>query len=142
MRLTKAIGILVKLRDGEPVVGRIASEECPCQSPAVLRALYTAIAALPEAEEGDDEAPAAPAPAKPRPSRAGKPWTDEEDTCLAAAFDEGRGVAELARLFDRSRSAIRLRLVKVGRLSAEDVMLGRTRKRPVAVEPLPAAAAG
>jgi hypothetical protein len=139
MRLSRAVEILSKLRDGEdPRTGKALPESSPCQSPEVVRALFTALAELPRAE---DDAPVETAPSdRPKPTRAGKPWTKEEDDCLGAGFDEGRGVAELSRLFDRSRSAIRLRLVKLGRLSAEDVMLGRSRKRPSADAPVAAAA--
>jgi hypothetical protein len=136
MHLARAVEILERLRDGEePVTGRALPEDSPCQTPEVVRALYTALAALPESAR---ERPAeAPAPARPRLARAGKPWTDEEDRCLAAAFDEGRAVSEIARVLDRSRKAVRLRLVKLGRMSAEDVPTGRRGRAPAA-----AAAAG
>jgi len=69
---------------------------------------------------------------KPRPTRAGQPWTDEEDVRLAAAFDSGEGPVKLARAFERSPTAVRLRLVKLGRLSAEDAISGRARREPAA----------
>lgn len=51
-----------------------------------------------------------------RPESAGRRWSDEEDALLCREFDEGRPVAELAQQHGRSRAAITLRLVKLGRL--------------------------
>ena len=132
MLIVRAIEILERMRDGkEPVSGKILTSEGPWQSAEVVRALYTVLAALPEASrEGpvEEKSPST----KPRLARAGKPWTDEEDERLSAAFDRGETVAKLARAFERSAAAIRLRLVKLGRLSAEDVMTGRSRREPAA----------
>src|SRR6185503_7488640 len=109
MQLARAVEILERLRDGEePVTGRALSKDSPCQTPEVVRALYTVLAALPETSRA---APVeAPTSTRPRLARAGKPLTDEEDRCLGAAFDEGRGVPEIARVLDRSSKAVRLRL--------------------------------
>jgi DNA-binding NarL/FixJ family response regulator len=132
MLIVRAIEILERMRDGkEPVTGKILTSEGPWQSAEVVRALYTVLAALPaEAREEPDEETPPPASTKPRLARAGKPWTDEEDRCLAVAFDEGRAVPEIARVLDRSRKAVRLRLVKLGRIAAEDAPAGRRRREP------------
>jgi len=120
MHLTRAVEILERLRDGEdPRTGRALPADSPYQQPDVVRALFTALAALPAVDAPEEAADAKPP--RSRPARAGEPWRDDEDERLAAAFDEGRGVAELARVFGRSRSAIRLRLVKLGRLSEDEV---------------------
>jgi DNA-binding NarL/FixJ family response regulator len=130
MLIVRAIEILERMRDGkEPVSGKILTSEGPWQSAEVVRALYTVLAALPESAREEPAEETAPS-TKPRLSRAGKPWTDEEDRCLAVAFDEGRGVPEIARLLDRSRKAVRLRLVKLGRIAAEDAPAPRRRREP------------
>jgi hypothetical protein len=138
MRLTRAVEILERLRDGEdPRTGRPLPPASPAQEPDVVRALYTVLAALPGGDDGEPAGDAAevPTPRKPHPSRAGAPWTDDEDARLAAAFDAGDGVTKLARALERSASAVRLRLVKLGRLSAEDVLTSRSRRRePVAAQ--------
>ena len=142
MQIERAVGILSKLRDGEdPRTGRALPAGSPCHDVDVVRALYTVLARVEDGSDCEAGAPVAP-PSPPRPSRsrAGKPWTDPEDECLAAGFDEGRTVTDLGRALERSESAIRLRLVKLGRLSAEDVMTGR-RRREVRAAPEPAAAA-
>jgi hypothetical protein len=129
MLIARAIEILERMRDGkEPVTGKILTTEGPWQSADVVRALYTVLEKLPR--ESHDEAEPEDAPRRPRLARAGKPWTDEEDRCLAVAFDEGRAVPEIARVLDRSRKAVRLRLVKLGRMSAEDVLIERSRATP------------
>ena len=133
MQLTRAIEILERLRDGEdPRSGKPLPPGSPAQEPDVVRALYTVLAALPGDEGAGAGAPAViPKPKKPQPSRAGRPWDDAEDAKLAAAFDAGEAVGKLGRDLGRSPAAIRLRLVKLGRLSAEDVLTSRS--EPVGV---------
>ena len=52
-----------------------------------------------------------------RPGKAGTPWTAEEDTELAAAFDEGAPARELASKHQRSTGGIRSRLIHLGRIT-------------------------
>jgi hypothetical protein len=129
MHLVRAVEILGRLRDGEdPHTGRALPKESPCQTPEVVRALYTVLAALPDAGFDDTGEPAgAVEPRAPSPSRRGQAWSDDEDERLAAAFDAGESAAKLARSFGRSSKAIRLRLVKLGRISPEDAPAPRTR---------------
>ena len=53
-----------------------------------------------------------------RPESAGRRWTDEEDALLRREFDEAFSVAELAQKHGRTRNAITLRLMKLGRIDA------------------------
>jgi hypothetical protein len=135
MLLSRAVEILSRLRDGEdPRTGKSLPSGSPAHDPDVVRALYTVLAEVTDCGEGPSPEPAeAPAPKRPSPTRAGKPWTDDEDKCLATGFDEGRTVGELSRVLERSQAAVRLRLVKLGRLSAEDAMTGRSRGVPETV---------
>ncbi len=132
MLLERAIEILERLRDGEdPMSGKPLPVGSPAQSPDVVRALYTVLAALPgDGGESACEGAKLPKPKKPQPSKAGKPWTDEDDAKLGSAFDEGQTVSSLSKELGRSPAAVRLRLVKLGRLSAEDVLLSRGRREP------------
>ena len=52
---------------------------------------------------------------------AGTPWTAEEDARLAAEFDGGHTVAQMALQHGRSSGAITLRLVKLDRIDAATV---------------------
>jgi hypothetical protein len=55
-----------------------------------------------------------------RPSRAGRPWSDEEDTELLHCFDQRMAMEEMAKHLHRGVKAVEVRLFKLGRLSAED----------------------
>lgn len=130
MQLMRAIEILGRLRDGEdPRTGRALPSGNPAHEPDVIRALFTVLGALPEGGDGAGTPARLPRTPKPQPTRAGRPWTDDEDARLSAGFDGGASVSKLARELERSPAAIRLRLVKLGRLSAEDVLTGRSRAR-------------
>ena len=50
------------------------------------------------------------------PANFGKPWTAEEDSVLAAEFDAGLTLGEIARKHERTQSSIRLRLEKLGKI--------------------------
>lgn len=92
MQRDEVISILESLAHGQP--------------PAVMEALMTATNVLRKS---------------PRPEAAGQRWTEEEDVLLCREFDEGRPIAELAQRRGRSRGAITMRLVKLGRLDASTV---------------------
>lgn len=131
MRLERAVEILQRLRDGEdPRTGRPLPAGSPAQDPDVVRALYTVLEGVPE-EPAEREA-ARPRAPHPGASRAGRPWSAEEDERLGIAFDAGEPISRLARAFERSVKAIRLRLVKLGRLSPEEAPAPRRREPAVA----------
>ena len=130
MQITRAIEILGRLRDGEdPRTGRALPSGSPAHEPDVIRALFTVLGALPDGGDGAGGAAAPTRNGKSHRTRAGRPWSGEEDARLSSAFDGGESVSKLARELERSPAAIRLRLVKLGRLSAEDVLTGRSRAR-------------
>jgi hypothetical protein len=64
-------------------------------------------------------------PAENAPSNSGKPWSDDEDKALAAAFDAGKQILELATAHQRSRFAIEVRLAKLGKIEQPANMRGR-----------------
>jgi hypothetical protein len=95
----------------DPATGEVLADDSPLSSPHVIRALFIAAKAL--------ELMAAAKPARPAaaaPGNAGKPWAEDEDQRLLAAFDAGTPVAELARTHERSSGAINSRLIRLGRL--------------------------
>ena len=61
------------------------------------------------------------------PRNAGKTWTQEEDERLLAGFDGGTMVDALATAHERTRAGIEARLVKHGRLEAEQAPAARIR---------------
>jgi hypothetical protein len=122
--------ILGALAQGvDPHTGEHFPPQSPYQHPDTVRALFQAVEALAE-----------PAPARPRaaasglPENAGKPWSDAEDLTLAAAFDAGRPLAELAREHRRTRAAIQARLVRLGRIEPAAAGMPRFRVEPPAVQ--------
>ncbi len=120
MEQQQALRILNALARGvHPATGEQFGPDSPYQHPDTVRALYTAIRAV-------ETAPArAPAPAADRngaaPGNTGTRWTTEEEERLAAAFDGGGTVADLAQAHNRSRAAIEARLVRLGKLDATQV---------------------
>ena len=94
----------------DPSTGEVLADDSPLSSPHVIRALFIAAKAL----ELMSSKPARPATAAP--GNAGKPWTEDEDQRLVAAFDAGTPVATLAREHERTTGAINSRLIRLGRL--------------------------
>ena len=97
----------------DPTTGEVLADDSPLSSPHVIRALFLAAKAL--------ELLAAAKPVRPvaaAPGNAGKPWTEDEDQRLVAAFDAGTPVATLAREHERTTGAINSRLIRLGRLQA------------------------
>lgn len=92
------------------------------EAPQVIRALFMGAQALALVGDGrklDDQAVAKDAPEAPRqrPAKAGQGWASEEDEQLVQAFDAGTAIKVLATMHERSRGAIRSRLIKLGKLS-------------------------
>lgn len=123
MEKATALKILQQLADGiDPHTGESFGADSPYQHPDTVRALFLALRELGGSNEGAHAAPVQ-LPAKSRasanpnaPSNAGKPWSDEEDQALAAGFDAGKKILELATEHRRSRFAIEARLAKLGKI--------------------------
>jgi hypothetical protein len=119
MEKAQALKILNALAHGiHPATGEQFGSDSPYQHPDTVRALFEAMRAV----EGSG-APAAERGQPPRsfPGNTGSRWTLEEEERLAAAFDGGRTVDELARSHNRSRAAIEARLVRLGKLDESAV---------------------
>lgn len=52
------------------------------------------------------------------PANFGKPWTPGEDAIVAAAYDAGAPLVQIAREQHRTQSSVRLRLEKLGKIEA------------------------
>jgi hypothetical protein len=98
----------VLARGIDPATGEVLPEDSPLNSPHVIRALFLAAKAL-ELQAGKRERP----PSE-RPANVGKAWTEEENQRLAAAFEAGACVADLAKTHQRTTGAITSRLIKLG----------------------------
>ena len=119
MEIERVVSILDSLAAGmDPATGTAIPMDT-FHSPDVIRALFAASSAL---KDG-------PPRTRPRAGAAGTRWSEDEDLQLCRDFDEGVPVDELARDHGRSRAAITLRLVKLGRLDPATV---RVRERGMA----------
>ena len=131
MEKEQTLRILNALANGvHPATGEKFAADGPYQHPDTVRALFEAMRAV---EGGAATAPAPERkPAFPQ-SGSGSRWTGEEEQRLAAAYDAGQSVDELARAHNRSRAAIEARLVRLGKMDASAVT------SPLRYPPTPAA---
>ena len=116
MTPTEAKQVIEVLAKGiDPETGEVLPQDSPINSPHVIRALFMAAQALEQAAADK------PARAKAdKPGNAGQAWTPEEDQRLLTAFDEGAAVADLAPIHQRTKGAITSRLMRLGRLQANE----------------------
>lgn len=110
----RALAVVSALANGvNPLTGELFAVDSPYQSADIIRALYSAVRALEAVGRRRTRGQGAAS------GNAGKPWSDEEDGQLLAAFDGGRPLAELAQAHGRTRGGIQARLVRHGRLAPQ-----------------------
>jgi hypothetical protein len=118
---SKAAEILKSLAAGlDPAAGQPLTDLGPLQSPDVVRALFLAADSLESRLRQSRRL-------STLPRNAGKPWSVDEDERLLAGFDAGGKVDELAAAHERTRAGIEARLVKRGRLEADQAPAARIR---------------
>jgi hypothetical protein len=111
MEKQSALRIIQALARGiDPHSGETFPADSAYQHPDTVRALFQAAQALAGRLEGS------PRSAPNTPENAGKPWNEEEDRSLAAGFDTGKTIPELAERHRRSRAAIEARLIRLGKI--------------------------
>ncbi|MCI3950847.1 MAG: hypothetical protein K0R53_344 [Burkholderiales bacterium] len=104
MEKEQTLKILNALANGvHPATGEQFSADSPYQHPDTVRALLEAVRVIEHVR-----APAPDRTPKPAsmPGNTGLRWSPEEEERLAAAFDAGRTVDELARAHNRTRAGI------------------------------------
>ena len=107
-----ALILMRPLADGiNPITGEQLTEDHAFQQPQIVRALSVAVGCLEQVELQDKRR-------KRMPANSGLPWTEIDDEALAAGFDGGKTLAELASECQRTRGAIEARLVKLGKLES------------------------
>ena len=110
MQLEAALPIVRALADGiNPVTGELYPDQSPYAEPRALRALYSAVDLMQKEIDREKRRERLPA-------NFGKPWTEEEDRVLTAAFDSGLVLRDIAHKHARTLSSIRLRLEKLGKI--------------------------
>ena len=114
MQKSKAIDILKLLADGvHPVTGEQLDKNHVINKPDVIRALNTAVEVLASEEKRIQRQ-------RDLPKRVGKPWSEQEDKALIKAFDSGISLNDLVDKHQRTRGAIRTRLVRLGKIAIDD----------------------
>jgi len=121
MEREAALKTLQQLANGvDPHTGEVFRADSPYQHPDTVRALFFALSALETGPASRQRATGN----ENAPQNAGKPWSADEDKALAAAFDAGRQIPELAAQHQRSRFAIETRLAKLGKIAPPEGMRG------------------
>ena len=123
MELQIAREIINVLAQGiHPVTGEMMPPDSPYNEPPVIRALFTVSQALDGCE--------GPKTRREQPSNAGKAWSAEEDDRLAAAFDAGQDLKQMALDLGRSRLGVEARLVKLGKIEGRPGLPLRPGRQP------------
>jgi len=111
METVEARKIIRNLADGiDPVTGEVFPMDSPYQHPQVIRSLYAALATMDRQKKARQ--------VDPSRSKAGSPWTNEEEAQLIDAFDSGMHIDGLAKIHSRTPAAITARLEKLGKIEA------------------------
>jgi len=119
MEREHTLRILNALAGGvHPGTGEKFSADSPYQHPDTVRALFDAVRAIEGSRAPAPTVAVERKPPAPPESGAGSRWTAEEEQRLAAAFDSGKTVGELAKLHSRTHAAIEARLLKLGKIDA------------------------
>ena len=113
MDAENALFLIRSLADGvDPITNEELVADNPVQHPRLVRALMSAVGAL--------ERDLLRLRRQERlPSNAGAPWSEEEDSRLARGVDDGATVRDLARRHERTATAIRVRLEKLGKVATQ-----------------------
>lgn len=114
MQIYEAREIVKNLADGmDPVTGEVFPVESCYQHPQIIRALYIAVESFDLLKKSRKRSTIN--------SKAGSPWTSEEEEQLISAFDAGLDVSDLAKAHSRTPAAITARLQKLGKLEGDSV---------------------
>lgn len=142
--LTRTIRLVASVRNAAAHPDRFTRDTVPsdfdrlCNEIELLIPYFTSQQHAKPAQPPKKSKPPAPKPPAPKPQTTaadskpqnsstatifpanhGKPWTPEEDQKLADAFDAHTTIPELAKAHQRGVGGIQNRLIKLGRLTAE-----------------------
>ena len=118
------IKILYELANGiDPLTGEHI-DDFMLNHPDVIRALYAGCMALKTSTSKPVpcEKETSVHSSEGKPKNAGKKWTEEDDSILLEAFNNGEPISMLALDFGRSETSIKARLEKLLDISYEDII--------------------
>ena len=108
MDIQRAKELLTVLSDGiNPMTGEVLPNTDSCNQADIVRALHAVLLELDKPQKK----------VRKQPGNASKRWTAEEDEQLLQAYRNGAKASELAKVHERTRTAIAARLVKLGEIS-------------------------
>lgn len=110
METAQAQTLIHALSQGiDPISGELLNQDSCFNQPAIIRALYTANAALEKLLANEKRKTALP-------DNAGKPWQAAEDEQLINQYDSGYSLPQLAQSHQRTLGSIKARLEKLGKI--------------------------
>ena len=111
MTTDRAIEILRCMANGiDPITGEILEEDHLCNSPEVIRALYTAIQAMSGAENGDESCSVR----KSGKLNAGRTWTDADLDALKRMYQDGDSMDLICAKLQRRERGVLKQLERLG----------------------------
>ena len=114
MDISTATEIIKLLADGRhPLTKARLDENHVINEPDVIRALNKIVETLSSKEKTSKKQ-------QDLPKRVGKPWSENEDKALIKAFENGISINDLVIKHQRTRGAIRSRLVRLGKIDLAD----------------------
>ena len=120
MQADTALRIVSALANGcDPETGEVLHNDHVLQRSDTIRALGVALAALQSIASSETRK-------NRNPARTGIRWNGDEDKELLTAFDDGAAIGALADKHERTRGAIKSRLIRLGRLGPDGQPLPAT----------------
>ena len=114
MDISKATEIIKLLANGKhPRTKARLEENHVINEPDVIRALNKIVETLSSKEKKSKKH-------RDLPERVGKPWSENEDKALIKSFENGISLNDLVIKHQRTRGAIRTRLVRLGKIAIDD----------------------
>jgi hypothetical protein len=110
MNTEEALKIIRALANGKnPENDQALEMSSICRQPLIIKALNRSIAAMVAAQERD----------RNRPAHAFRAWTRSEDAQVCEEVRKGIPLDEIAKTHNRTVGSIVVRLVKLGKISAQ-----------------------
>ena len=114
MEIQEALEVIRRLADGSHLEnGETLVGDSIYKHPRAVRALNQAVLALEFQQQRERSR-------RSLPVNAGKPWSSEEDARICDELRHGTNFQEIARIHNRTAGSIVARLIRLGRISANN----------------------
>jgi hypothetical protein len=122
MEIREAQRIVNTLAQGvDPNTGEVFAPDSPYNEPRIIRALFTVHEFVRRARKPrmSPEEKRLENLDLGRPRNFGLPWTDDSRSQVAAGFEDGKTIEELAEDFERTQGAIQAELIRQGLIAPD-----------------------